>query len=132
MLGPWDTSVDVTSRYAEDRWADRYGGKKPPVVKAIGTYGHFEPDCLCDPFEDMSIVTIIKTRSDMKSEESENSFVNLSNVADRLVAVVPTALLAGAYGACAFSAFALGPIWVGILIGSVPTFGLGVWASLSK
>jgi hypothetical protein len=47
---------------------------------------------------------------------------------DQVLAVVPTVLLIGMYGAAAFSLLAMGPAWVGFLLGATPVAGLAVWA----
>jgi len=47
---------------------------------------------------------------------------------EQFLAAVPTALLIGMYGAAAFSFWSVGPLWVGFLLGAVPTVGLALWA----
>lgn len=44
------------------------------------------------------------------------------------LAVMPTALLAGAYGAILFLALAIGPAWVGFVAAAAPVSGLAAWA----
>jgi hypothetical protein len=47
---------------------------------------------------------------------------------EQWLAAVPTMLLAGMYGAAAFSLLAVGPAWLGFLVFVVPTVGMALWA----
>jgi hypothetical protein len=47
---------------------------------------------------------------------------------EQWLAAVPTILLAGMYGAAAFSLLAVGPAWLGFLVFVVPAVGMALWA----
>jgi hypothetical protein len=59
---------------------------------------------------------------------SDSRLARLRLREDQVLAVVPTVLLIGMYGAAAFSLLAMGPAWVGFLLGATPVAGLAAWA----
>lgn len=47
---------------------------------------------------------------------------------EQWLAAAPTILLAGMFGAAAFSLLAIGPAWLGFVVFVVPLLGMALWA----
>jgi len=121
-MSPWSQAHEVAGAYDEDRWTRRYKHEKISVSETILLYHDIMPDCPCEPAPTRSV------RRNKRQKRISDRAIRLSTVVDRWLGIVPTALLIGMYGACAFSLLAIGPVWAGFLAGFLPTSGLAAWA----
>jgi hypothetical protein len=116
-------------RYTEDRWR-RYPleAKKPCSSPWLDE----EPLCLPD-----QVWWERSCGPDERQDESADTDPKRGGAdeplhvwlrAEQALAAIPTILLVGMAGACAFSLLSAGPAWAGFLAGFIPTSALALWA----
>lgn len=116
-------SRGFADRYSEERWKVRYKGKEK-ALRCLCPWGAYLEDC---PRDDLPPPPLAVGQEPNESPDATH-FVRLWVRAEQVLAVLPTAVLVGAYGAIAFHFLSLGPDWVGFLAGAVPVSGLAAWA----
>jgi hypothetical protein len=125
-------SRSLAGRYSEDRWKDRFRPPTAPFQLSSRVEKEFEylPELLglCPDHHEMAVQDAKLKEPGRKTEDPER-LARMWLQSEHWLAAVPTVILAGMYGAAAFSLLSLGPAWAGFLAVSIPVLGVGAWAS---
>src|SRR5947208_422995 len=122
-------SCPLARKYSEDRW-QRYPleAEKPGSSPWMDEAPPCLPDqawweCSLGPDEPRDGPADVDRRQDGADEP-----LKVWLRAEHALAAIPTILLIGMAGACAFSLLSVGPAWAGFLVGFIPTSALAWWA----
>jgi hypothetical protein len=122
-------SRNLEGRFSEDRWKNRYKLKDAPfqLGSSVERTLVYFPELACDFCLEMSTqLTALKEPGNQTEEDEKLAHRWLRS--EQYLAATPTIVLAGMYGAAAFTLLAIGPAWVGFLIVTIPVLGAALWA----